>query len=290
MKRLAILVAAAALGACAGMLETSQPGSAPTATSAPVSALPAAAGPGGRMPAGRPLGVRSAVVAPSAAAATAHPLATQVALDTMKAGGSAIDAAIAANALLGLVEPTGNGIGGDLFAIVWDPKTQKLHGYNSSGRSPRGATLADMQAAADAHGGGEEIPPFGSAPVSVPGTVDGWFALHQRFGRRSMRDNLGPAIEYARKGAPIPEVIAYYWRGNELRLREAAESGMLEEFANAQATYFSPSPREGSLFRNPDLANTLERIARSGRDEFYRGETARRMDAYFRRIGGFLHI
>ncbi|WP_406681772.1 gamma-glutamyltransferase family protein [Hyphomonas sp. FCG-A18] len=190
--------------------------------------------------------------------------------------------------MLGLVEPTGNGIGGDLFAIVWDPETQQLYGYNGSGRSPMGATLADMQAAADEHEDGEEIPPFGAAPVSVPGTVDGWFALHEKFGRLPMQDNLTPTIEYARNGAPIPEVIAYYWGRNETRLAEAYESGMLEEYANAKATYFSPAPREGSLFRNPDLANTLEAIATEGRDAFYKGELARTMDAYMERIGGFM--
>ncbi|MEL6860955.1 MAG: gamma-glutamyltransferase, partial [Pseudomonadota bacterium] len=163
------------------------------------------------MPSGRAIGTRSAVVAPSAAAATAHPLATQTALDIMKQGGTAMDAAIAANAMLGLVEPTGNGIGGDLYAIVWDPKTRQLYGYNGSGKSPMGATLADMQAKADAFMDGEEIPPFGAAPVSVPGTIDGWFALHERFGKLDMADNLKPTIEYARNGAPIPEVIAFYW-------------------------------------------------------------------------------
>ncbi|MBR9834220.1 MAG: gamma-glutamyltransferase, partial [Alphaproteobacteria bacterium] len=146
------------------------------AVSAPVETAVIEPGPGDRMPSGRDIGVRSAVVAPTAAAATAHPLATQVALDVMKDGGSAVDAAIAANAMLGLVEPTGNGIGGDLFAMVWDPKTNKLYGYNGSGRSPIGTSLADMQAAADAFMDGEEIPPFGSAPVTVPGTVDGWYA------------------------------------------------------------------------------------------------------------------
>ena len=245
-------------------------------------------GPGDRMPAGRPLGTRSSVVAPNGAAATAHPLATQTALDVLKAGGSAVDAAIAANAMLGLVEPTGNGIGGDLFAIVWDPETQQLYGYNGSGRSPMGATLDDMQAKADEFMQGEEIPPFGAAPVTVPGTVDGWYALHDKFGKQPMNMNLEPAIQYARNGAPIPEVIAYYWGRNATRLQEAADSGMLEEFDNAKATYFSPAPKEGSLFRNPDLADTLERIAYKGRNEFYSGETAHIMGDYFERIGGFL--
>ena len=245
-------------------------------------------GPGARMPSGRTLGTRSAVVAPSAAAATAHPLATQTALDVMKKGGTAMDAAIAANAMLGLVEPTGNGIGGDLFAIVWDPKTEQLYGYNGSGKSPMGATLEDMQFKADAFMDGEEIPPFGAASVSVPGTIDGWFALHERFGRLDMADNLKPAIEYARDGAPIPEVIAYYWSRGPLRYEPAYESGMLEEYENAKNTFFSPIPVEGSLFRNPDLANTLSQIAENGRDAFYKGAIAQTMDAYFERIGGYL--
>jgi gamma-glutamyltranspeptidase/glutathione hydrolase len=246
------------------------------------------AGPGDRMPTGRALGVRSAVVAPHAAAATAHPLATQTALDVMKAGGNAMDAAIAANAMLGLVEPTGNGIGGDLFAIVWDPQTKQLFGYNGSGRSATGATLADMQAAADKYMDGKEIPPFGSAPVTVPGTVDAWYALHEKFGNRPMLANLEPAIRYARAGAPIPEVISYYWSFGPKRFEPAFESGMLEEYDNAKKTYFSPAPREGTLFRNPDLANTLERIGQNGRDEYYKGQTAKTMDAYFKRIGGAL--
>ena len=247
-----------------------------------------APGPGDRMPSGRDIGVRSAVVAPNGAAATAHPLATQTALDILKSGGTAMDAAIAANAMLGLVEPTGNGIGGDLFAIVWDPKTGQLHGYNGSGRSPMGATLEDMQAKADEFMDGEEIPPFGSAPVTVPGTVEAWGALHERFGRTPFNTLLEPAIRYAREGAPIPEVIAYYWSNGPKRYEPAFESGMLEEYENAKATYFSPPPREGSLFRNPDLADTLERITYKGPDEFYTGETARIMGDYFERIGGHL--
>ncbi|MCI4646063.1 MAG: gamma-glutamyltransferase family protein [Hyphomonadaceae bacterium] len=245
-------------------------------------------GPGQRMPSGRALGVRSAVVAPNAAAATAHPLATQTALDVMKRGGSAMDAAIAANAMLGLVEPTGNGIGGDLFAIVWDPETQELYGYNGSGRSPMGATLADMQAKADEFMNGEEIPPFGAAPVTVPGTVEAWGALHEKFGRLPFNTLLEPAITYAREGAPIPEVIAYYWQFGPRRFEPAYESGMLEEYDNARATYFSPAPREGSLFRNPDLADTLEEIAYYGPRHFYDGDLAHRMGEYFERIGGFL--
>lgn len=253
-----------------------------------VAELSTTPGPGQRMPSGRDLGLRSAVIAPNAAAATAHPLATQTALDVMKRGGSAMDAAIAANAMLGLVEPTGNGIGGDLFAIVWDPETQQLYGYNGSGRSPMGATLADMQAKADEFMDGEEIPPFGAAPVTVPGTVEAWGTLHEKFGRLPFNTLLEPAITYAREGAPIPEVIAYYWQFGPRRFEPAYESGMLEEYENAKATYFSPAPREGSLFTNPDLADTLEAIAYYGPRHFYDGDLAHRMGEYFERIGGFL--
>ncbi|NQY97554.1 MAG: gamma-glutamyltransferase family protein [Henriciella sp.] len=247
-------------------------------------------GPGDRQPSGRDLGTRSAVVAPNAAAATAHPLATQTALDVMKRGGTAMDAAIAANAMLGLVEPTGNGIGGDLYAIVWDPMSRQLYGYNGSGRSPMGATLEDMQAKADEFMEGDEIPPFGAAPVTVPGTVEAWGALHERFGRLPFNTLMEPTIRYAREGAPIPEVIAYYWQFGPRRFGPAYESGMLEEYDNAKKTYFSPSPVEGSLFRNPDLADTLERIAYAGPDDFYTGEIAHTMSDYFERIGGYLRF
>ncbi len=292
MKRIGrVLTAGIAGAAIAGVTACATGTSEKTETNeqaAPLVAEVTAPGPGDRMPSGRDIGVRSAVVAPNGAAATAHPLATQTALDILKSGGTAMDAAIAANAMLGLVEPTGNGIGGDLFAIVWDPKTGQLYGYNGSGRSPMGATLEDMQAKADEFMDGEEIPPFGSAPVTVPGTVEAWGALHERFGRTPFNTLLEPAIRYAREGAPIPEVIAYYWSNGPKRYEPAFESGMLEEYENAKATYFSPPPREGSLFRNPDLADTLERIAYKGPDEFYRGETARIMGDYFERIGGHL--
>src|SRR5260221_1471684 len=120
---------------------------------------------------------RSPVIAQHGMAATAQPLASQIAIDILKRGGSAVDAAIAANAALGLMEPVSNGIGGDLFAIVWDPKTGKLHGYNGSGRSPKSLTLEEFQKQGLKH-----IPPLGPLPVSVPGCVDGWFALHGKFG------------------------------------------------------------------------------------------------------------
>ena len=219
---------------------------------------------------------RSEVIAPHAMAATSHPLATQIALQVMRDGGSAVDAAIAANAALGLMEPTGNGIGGDLFAIVWDPKTRKLYGYNGSGRSPKGLTLEWFR-----EHGYDDVPPFGPLPVTVPGAVDGWFALHERFGKRRMRDNLAPAIRYARDGHPVHELIAYYWNLSVPRFEKYP--GFTEQF-----TLDGRAPRKGEIWRNPNLANTLETIGRKGRDAFYKGEIAKTIDAYFRANGGFL--
>lgn len=225
---------------------------------------------------GQPFATRSEVIAPHAMAATSQPLATQIALETMREGGSAVDAAIAANAALGLMEPTGNGVGGDLFAIVWDPKTQKLYGYNGSGRSPKALTLAEFQ-----RRGLKEIPATGPLPVSVPGAVDGWFALHERFGRRTMAQNLAPAIRYARDGHPVAETIAYYWDRSVPRLSQYP--GFKEQF-----TIDGRAPRKGELWKNPNLANTLQQIADGGRDAFYKGPIARTIDAYFKANGGFL--
>ncbi|MGB0930914.1 MAG: gamma-glutamyltransferase [Chitinophagales bacterium] len=156
-----------------------------------------------------PFATRSEVIAQNGMAATSHPLATQVAIDILKKGGTAIDAAIAANACLGLMEPTGCGMGGDLFAIVWDAKTQKLHGLNASGRSPKSLTLDYFK-----EKGIEKIPALGPLPVSVPGCVDGWFELHGKFGKMPMKEILQPAIDYARNGFPLTELIAYYWERN----------------------------------------------------------------------------
>ncbi|MCR6645021.1 MAG: gamma-glutamyltransferase family protein [Terricaulis sp.] len=245
---------------------------------------------------GEAFATRSPVIAPNGAAATAHPLATQVAIDILRAGGSAIDAAIAANAMLGLVEPTGNGIGGDIFVIVWDPETQRLYGYNGSGRSPAGLSLTQMRREARRRGNPDAVPSFGAASVSVPGAVDGWFALHERFGRLPMAELLAPTIAYAREGAPIPQTIAMYWANNKRRLDSEFAAGRLQEVANARALYFCQDnceplrqmPDGHGLFRNPDLANTLELLARDGRDAYYRGPIARGIDAYMRRIGGWL--
>ncbi len=238
---------------------------------------------------GRPVGApwsRSPVYAAKGMAATAQPLATQIALDILKAGGSAVDAAIAANAALGLMEPTGSGIGGDLFAIVWDPKTQRLHGLNASGRSPAGRSLTQLLARLD---GSDSIPPLGHLPVTVPGAVDGWFELHERFGRLPMQQVLAPAITYAREGFPVSPVIAYYFARAEKSYRRRA--AQIQEFANAEATYFSPrAPKAGEIFRNPDLASTYQAIAEGGREAFYQGKLAKVMDTYMERIGGDLTL
>ena len=225
---------------------------------------------------GRSFATRSEVIARNGMAATSQPLATQVALDILKQGGNAIDAAIAANAVLGLMEPTGNGIGGDLFAIVWDAKTKKLYGLNASGRSPRSLTLDYFKKQ-----GLEKIPSHGPLPVTVPGCVDGWFELHEKFGNLSMKENLAPAIEYAREGFPLSELIAYYWNRSAPFLKKY--EGFKETFMpNGRA------PKKGEVFKNPNLANTLEKIAKGGRDVFYKGELAKTMAAFMKRVGGFL--
>ncbi|HKJ20442.1 MAG TPA: gamma-glutamyltransferase, partial [Woeseiaceae bacterium] len=235
-----------------------------------------AADPGYDRVAGRAHASRSEVIAPHGMAATSQPLATQVALDILKAGGSAADAAIAANAALGLMEPTGNGIGGDLFAIVWDAKKKELTGLNASGRAPKAMTLEYFR-----ENGIETIPPFGPLPVSVPGAVDGWFELHGRYGRLPMKDILAPAIAYAREGFPVSEVIAHYFKSNKKRI------GHFPGFAE---TYMPNGdvPRKGEMFKNPRLANTLAAIADKGRDEFYKGDIARKIDAYMAEQGGLL--
>ena len=209
-------------------------------------------------------------------AATSQPLATQAALHILKQGGSAVDAAIAANAVLGLMEPTGNGVGGDLFAIVWDVETKELHGLNASGRSPRSLTLEEFR-----RRGLESIPAYGPLPVSVPGAVDGWFELHGRFGRLPMEQILAPAIEYAREGFPVSEVIAAAWNGGAQNLKDWP--GFADVYMPG-----GHAPVKGEIFRNPLLANTLEAIAQEGRDVFYKGHIARAIDAYMERVGGFL--
>ncbi len=225
---------------------------------------------------GKPFATRSEVIAVNGMAATSQPLATQVALDILKGGGNAVDAAIAANAMLGLVEPTGNGIGGDIFAIVWDAETKKLYGLNGSGRSPKSLSRQWF-----VDNGYERIPSYGPLPVSVPGTVDGWFMLHERFGSKSMKDILAPTIRYAREGHPVSELIAYYWDRSVPRLSQWP--GFTEQF-----TIDGRAPRKGEIWKNPYLANTLETIANEGRDAFYKGDIARTISDYFADNDGFL--
>ena len=225
---------------------------------------------------GEVFAMRSPVLATSAMAATSQPLATQVALDVMKNGGNAIDAAIAANALLGLVEPTGNGIGGDLFAIVWDAKTKKLYGLNASGRSPKSLSLEWF--AQNEH---QSIPSHGPLPVTVPGAVDGWFMLHDRFGKKPMNELLKPTIDYAKEGFPVSQLIAYYWN-RSIPLLERWP-GFSEQF-----TIEGRAPAEGEIWKNPGLAKTLQSIADGGRDAFYKGDIAKTIANYMEKNGGFL--
>ncbi|MEM7664065.1 MAG: gamma-glutamyltransferase [Pseudomonadota bacterium] len=238
---------------------------------------------------GRPVGEiwsRSPVYAEHGMAATAHPLASQVAIDVLKAGGNAVDAAIAANAAIGLMEPTGNGIGGDLFAIIWDPETEKLYGLNASGRAPLGRSYEQLIERLD---GADSLPPLGDLPVSVPGTVDGWFEMHGRFGSLPVADILAPAIEYAENGFPMAPVIAHYFERNLAGFEQRLD--MINEFDNARATYFpNGAPGAGEIFKNPDLANTYRILSEKGRDAFYKGEIAEVMDAYMQRIGGDLRL
>jgi len=225
---------------------------------------------------GHDFATKSEVIARNGMAATSQPLATQVALDILKKGGNAIDAAIAANAVLGLMEPTGCGIGGDLFAIIWSADKGKLYGLNASGRSPRSLKLEYFKEI-----GYEFIPSRGPLPVSVPGCVDGWYEMHDMFGRLPMKDILQPAIIYAREGFPVTEVIAYYLERN---------TEVLKEYPNIKEVYMpdGKTPAKGEIFKNPLLANTLEKIVKGGRNEFYRGSIARDIASFMKKQGGFL--
>ncbi len=219
---------------------------------------------------------RSEIIAQNGMAATSHPLATQVAIDILKKGGNAFDAAIAANAVLGVMEPTGCGIGGDLFAILWSAEKGKLYGLNASGRSPRSLRLEYFK-----ENNISRIPSYGPLSVSVPGCVDGWFEIHDIFGKLPMTTILAPAINYAREGFPVTEIIA--WQLNK-------NLEILKEFPNIKEVYMpgGKAPGKGEIFKNPLLAITLEKIAKGGRNEFYRGSIARSIDAFMKKQGGFL--
>jgi gamma-glutamyltranspeptidase/glutathione hydrolase len=225
---------------------------------------------------GHNFATRSEVIAQHGMACTSQPLATQVALDILKSGGNAIDAAIAANATLGLMEPTGCGIGGDIFVILWDAKTKKLYGLNGSGRSPKSLSLEYLQQNTNG-----KIPSYGPLPVSVPGCVDGWFKVHEKFGKMDMKQVLEPAIRYAREGFPVSELIAYYMNGSAKRLKK---------YPGFAETYMpnGKMPQKGEIFKNPYLANTYEKIANGGRDAFYKGNIAKTIAKYIKQQGGFL--
>jgi gamma-glutamyltranspeptidase/glutathione hydrolase len=227
---------------------------------------------------------RSAAWGVHGAAATAHPLATQIAIDMLRAGGSAVDAAIAANAALGFLEPVSCGIGGDCFVMLWDPKTRKVVGLNGSGRSPRGLSLETVRARSK----NNHIPSYGAVSVSVPGAIDAWWSLHQRYGKLPWQVLFAPAITHAREGVPVAQTIAYYLAASHRRFNTPNLG--IEEVENFNRVWAAEgrAPREGEVFKNPALADTYLRLAQGGGREFYEGETAARIEAYFRRIGGWM--
>jgi gamma-glutamyltranspeptidase/glutathione hydrolase len=232
---------------------------------------------------GKSFAARSEVVARHGMVCTSVPLATQVGLDVLKRGGNAIDAAIAANATLGLMEPVSNGIGGDLFAIVYSAKENKLYGINGSGRSPLGLSYEQMKAELDKLNR-KTIPPTGMLPISVPGTVDVWAELHNKFGKLKLSDDLAPAARYAEEGFPVTELIAYYWE-RSVPLYKDMPGGFLETYTLDGK---GRAPAKGDVFKNPALAKTLHLIGEKGRDAFYKGEIADKIDMFMQQNGGFL--
>ncbi|HEX4152370.1 MAG TPA: gamma-glutamyltransferase family protein [Steroidobacteraceae bacterium] len=240
----------------------------------------------GDRPCGASFASRSAVHGCNGAAGTAHPYSTSTAVEILKRGGSAADAAVAAAACLGFLEPTGSGLGGDCYALIWDPKMSKVVGLAGSGRSPKSLSLETVRGRSP-HG---LIAPYGAIAVSTPGVPDAWWSLHQRYGRLPWPQILEPAIDMCESGVPVPQVIAYHLKRDLEALRDP-RSGV-EEWANAVHTYapLGRTPNEGEIFRNPDLARTYRSIADGGRDAFYEGSIALTIDAYFKRIGGWLTL
>jgi gamma-glutamyltranspeptidase/glutathione hydrolase len=227
---------------------------------------------------GKMFATRSEVIGTHGMVAASHPLAAQIGIDILKKGGTAVDAAIAVNAALGLMEPTSSGIGGDLFAIVWDNKTKKLYGLNASGPAPQAITLEYFK-----KNNIRKVPYHGPLPWTVPGCVDGWYELHKRFGKLKMKDILQPTIDYAVNGFPLTELIAYYWQISVRRFKE---------YENFQKLY-APGGKllqKGDIFKNPELAESLRLIAQKGRDAYYKGMIASKITAYSRRVGGFFEM
>jgi len=225
---------------------------------------------------GEPFASRSEVIGTNGMVATSHPLATQIGLDVLKSGGNAVDAAIAANAALGLMEPTGNGIGGDLFAIVWDAKTKKLYGLNASGPAPKSLSIEYFK-----ENNLEKIPAYGPLPVSLPGAVDGWVKLHERFGNKKFSTLFEPTIAYAIDGFPVSELIAYYLDGSAKRFAD---------YPNFKDVWMKngSTPKKGEIFKNPELAKTLGEISKTKRESFYEGQLATTMANFIQEQGGFL--
>ena len=225
---------------------------------------------------GQLFATRSEIITQNGMAAASHPLATQVALDILKQGGNAIDAAIGANAVLGLVEPTGNGIGGDLFTIIWDSKTGKLYGLDASGYAPKAANLNYFK-----EHGYEQIPAYGPLSVTIPGCVSGWAEMHKKFGKLKWKDLFNPAISYANQGFPVTELVAFYMKSS---------SEILSKYPGYKQTYMihDHSPEKGEIFKNPNLAKTLEKIAIHGSDAFYKGDLAKTIASFIQEQGGLL--
>lgn len=274
---------ASAVTGSASAQEAVKTAAAPAAPASPATAPYAGIGIGDRISGPKFVG-RSTVWGQHGAAASAHPIATLVGIETLKRGGSAIDAAIAINAALGFLEPTGNGIGGDAFGLLWDPKQRKVVGFNGSGNSPRLLGLETVRNRAT----DGLLPRYGAVTVNVPGTVDAWWSAHQRYGKLPWKDVLLPVAELCEQGVPVPQAIAYYLERN-MGLFDR-QSSIIEENDNRKKVYApnGATPKVGQIFANPDLGHTLRIIAEKGRDAFYDGELAEIMVDYFRRIGGWI--
>ncbi len=221
---------------------------------------------------------RSEVLSSNGMAATSHPLATQTALSVLQRGGNAIDAAIAANAVLGLMEPTGCGIGGDLFAIVWSEKENKLFGLNSSGPAPKNISISILE-----DKNLKQIPPYGPLPITVPGAVAGWAELSNKFGILPFEDLFTDAINFAENGFPVTEVVAYY-----LEL----SSQLFKDYKNFSKVWMpnGKTPQKGEIFKNPFLANTYKKIASSKGKDFYHGEIAKEIVSFINKEGGYFSL
>src|SRR5215471_9254866 len=216
---------------------------------------------------------RSMVISHYGIVATEHPLASQIGASVLADGGNAVDAAVAANAATGVLAPMMNGIGGDLFAIVYEAKSGRLYGLNASGWAPAGLTPELLKSKGIA-----QMPGSGIHSVTVPGAVDGWEKLVKRFGRKRLSQLLAPTIRYAEEGSPVPEILSAAWAAGEKKLRQDV---------NATHTYLPQghAPRLGEVFRNPDLAWSLKQIAAHGRKGFYQGKVAERILACSRSLG-----